>query len=243
MKICPNCKSELNDHSHFCLHCMTSLEEKEQIKPPVRKPRRWPLVLIGCLVLGALLLLIITLTRPAPQEEDTTGQTGTPKETSSTAPTDIADQVVTHAQTVDGVRYTFRPATREDHPSAISLYNYFVLIRVEGTPSDGIYRIPSFVNDDMNLLVTVVAEGAFDGTDAQAIDLGYNVRYVWGNAFGGYALTDLYLHDDVLIEETAFSGCTESLTIHCPSYLENTEGVLWSELAADYGFQWQDAIL
>jgi catabolite repression HPr-like protein len=91
--------------------------------------------------------------------------------------------------------------------------------------------------------VTVIADGAFTGTNAQRIDLGYNVRYVWGNAFGGYPLSDLYLHTDVMIEETAFSGCTQDFTIHCPDYLENTSGELWCNLATSYGFRWQQEIM
>lgn len=146
-------------------------------------------------------------------------------------------------QTVDGVCYTFRPATREDHPTAIFIDNHFVLTRVEGTPSDGIYRVPSFVGDDTSALVSVVADGAFAGVDAQAIDLGYNVRYVWGNAFGDNSLTDLYLHEDVAIDRETFSACTEKLTIRCPDYLENTKGDLWCDLATDYGFRWQPEII
>jgi len=118
-----------------------------------------------------------------------------------------------------------------------------VLIRVEGTPPDGVYRVPSFVNDNTNTLVTVIADGAFSGTDARVIDLGYNVCFVWGDAFGGYPLTDLHLHEDVFIDLMAFSGCTEHFIIHCPDYLENKEGSLWSDLAADYGFRWQDALI
>ena len=31
MKICPNCKAELDENARFCLRCMTSLEEKQEI--------------------------------------------------------------------------------------------------------------------------------------------------------------------------------------------------------------------
>lgn len=227
MKKCPNCRAELDDNARFCLSCMTSLDEKEQIPPPVQKARRWPLVLLSSLLLGAVLVLILFLLIPSPEE--------------TAAPTqpDIVEDTSTRTQTIDEVKFTFRPATKEDHPTAIVLDSHFVLIRVEGAPSDGIYRVPTFVGDDTTALVSVVADGAFAGTDARAIDLGHNVRYVWGNAFGGYPLSDLYLHEDVLIDQKAFSGCTESLIIHCPDYLENTKGDLWCDLAADYGFRWQ----
>lgn len=231
MKLCPNCKAALDDNARFCLCCMTSLDEKEQIPPPMPKVRRWPLVLLCILLFGALAFFIV---RPTP---------GTPKEPATPTQAGNEDTPPTTQCAVDGVTYFFRPVTREDHPTAIILDNYFVLTRVEGAPSDSIYRIPSFVGDDQSALVTVVADGAFAGTNAQVIDLGHNVRYVWGNAFGGYPLTDLYLHEDVLIDQTAFSGCTENLTIHGPDYLENTKGELWSDLAATYGFRWQPEII
>lgn len=257
MKICPNCKTELDDNARFCLSCMTALDEKEQIPPPVRHMRRWPLVLLCILLLSALLVVVIILCKPVSKDSappirsdaasDTAPHTDVPPASDTVGKTDAPSDSVTDpwtvTHTVDGVCYTFRPATAEDHPSGFPTDNYYVLTRVEGTSAEGIYQVPSFVGDDMNSLVTVIADGAFAGTNAQVIDLGYNVRYVWGDAFGGYPLTDLYLHDDVRIEQTAFSGCTEDLTIHCPDYLENTEGILWSDLAITLGFRWQSELI
>ena len=239
MKNCPKCNAELEDNAHFCLRCMTSLEEKEQIQPPMRPMRRWPLVLICLLALGALLIALFIWVLPSEDGQKEAPETTGATETPTTAPGDSA----TVSCTDGGVTYTFRPATREDHPTAIWLDNYFVLIRVEGTPVGGTYFVPSFVGNDTHALVVAIADGAFDGTQAKAIDLGYNVRYVWGNAFGGYPLTDLHLHSDVLIEKSAFSGCSENLTVHCPSFVENTEGLLWADLAAEYGFRWQETTL
>lgn len=233
MKLCPNCKAALDDNARFCLCCMTSLEEKEQIQPPVRKARRWPLVLLCLLLSAVLLVFVIVFSSHTPEESALTSQPD------NKPMPDIVEDPSTRTCVVDGVSYTFRPATKEDHPTAMTLDNHYVLIRVDGTPSDDIYRVPTFVGQDINALVSVIADGAFSGTNAKAIDLGHNVRYVWGDAFGGYALTDLYLHEDVLIEEAAFSGCTEELTVHCPEYLENTQGILWPDLCTDYGFRWQ----
>ena len=248
MKRCPNCKAELEDKARFCLSCMTSLDEKEQIPPPVKKFRRWDLVLLCFLCMGIALFVILGKGHvSAPVPEITTEATEAPETenakppvTESMAPETenaIPENAIT--QSIDGVTYTFRPATEDDHPSALRLENCYVLIRVEGDARDGVYQVPSFVGEDLTALVTVVADGAFNGTGAKVIDLGYNVRYVWGNGFGGNALTDLYLHEDVRIDRESFSGCSESLTIHCPEYLENTEGLLWADLAIQYGFQWQ----
>lgn len=256
MKLCPNCKTELDDNARFCLRCMTSLDDKEQIPSPARKAHRWPLVLLCLLGVVALVITIVIVNRDpstTPKETNATTTENSPsvnptedQEPTTENPTTEApapEETATVSHTADGVTYTYRAATKEDLPTAIGLDNYYILIQVEGSPSDGTYYIPSFVGDDMSALVIAVGDGAFAGTNAQAIDLGYTVRYVLGNAFGGYALTDLHLHDDVYIDEAAFSGCTESLTIHCPAYLDNTQGVLWPDLATDYGFQWQDAII
>ena len=254
MKLCPKCKAELEDSARFCLRCMTSFEDKEQIEPPKRSKRRWPLVLLICLIIcGAVIALIIAGGSDEPQgdETTTTAPTTTTTTTTSTTTTTISTTTTTvpdnsgetREYTVNGVTYTLRPATRDDHPSAISLDNYYTLISVEGVPDDGVYRVPSFADEDMSLNVVAVADGAFDGADATVIDLGYNVRYVWGDAFGGCALEELYLHGDTFIDRAAFSGCTSELTIHCPSYIENTQGDLWSELAVTYGYGWQDEII
>lgn len=241
MKICPKCKAEIEDHARFCLSCMTSLDEKAPIPQPAHKRRLWPFALIfAVLALGITMLWRFLPSAKLPQEPsaEAAGQTTpTAPHAQSQPDADLDPAVISH--TVDGVTYTFRPATREEHPSAVTLDNHFALIQVEGTPPDGIYRVPTFVGNDTTALVTVITDGAFTGSNAKAIDLGHNVRYVWGNAFGGHALTDLYLHEDVLIDQAAFSDCTEDLTIHCPEYLENTKGTLWSALSVKYGFRWQ----
>ena len=257
MKLCPKCKAELDDSARFCLRCMTPLDEKEQIQPPLRKKRRWSFVLVVCLVLCvASVAVIIAFNSDNEQNDDNPSRTDTTittanASTSTTTKSDTAEETTlapntpdvgtsTKTCTVDGVTYTFRRATRNEHPTAIILENNFTLIRIEGTSPDGVYKVPSFVSDDMNGIVAAVADGAFDGTDAHVIDLGYNVKYVWGDAFKGCKLTDLYLHEDVLIEESTLSDCSENLIIHCPVYIENTQGLLWSELAGDYGFEWQE---
>ena len=238
MKICPKCKAQLEDHARFCLQCMTSLEEKEEIQPPAPKQRRWPLALLFSLLAIALATFAFWPSSPVETPAVETRPATIPS--AVTTPTGNAS---TRTCTQDGVTYTFRSAAQEDCPDAIRLENYFVLIQVTGVPSNQTYQVPSFVGENTSALVVAVADGAFSDTQATAIDLGYNVRYVWGNAFGGNRLTALYLHEDVQIDPAAFSGCDDSLTIHCPAFLENMEGILWSELAGMLGFQWKESAL
>lgn len=232
MKLCPKCKAELDDNARFCLRCMTSLEEKEQIQPPMRSIRRWPLVLLCFLLLGAVLLILLPGkdSAAAPVQE-----TQSVTEASSAAVGQIA-------QTEGDVTFFFRPATKEDYPIAIILNNYYILVGVEGTPTDGTYRIPSFVGNDTSALVTAVASGVFADTNARCIDLGFNVRYVHDGAFCP-TMTDLYFHGDVFIDPAALADFADTLTIHCPEYVENTKGDLWTDLAVQYRLQWQEELI
>ena len=78
MKLCPKCKAELDDSARFCLRCMTSLDKKEQIQPPLRKKRQWPFVLVVCLVLCvASVAVIIAINSDNEQNDDNPSRTDT----------------------------------------------------------------------------------------------------------------------------------------------------------------------
>ena len=89
MKLCPNCKAELDDQARFCVCCMTSLEEKEQILPPVPRVRRWPLVLLCLLLFGAVLFLAFSgnESNAPPAETDPIESTATEESTEPTEAT------------------------------------------------------------------------------------------------------------------------------------------------------------
>ena len=91
MKLCPNCKAELDDQARFCVCCMTSLEEKEQISPPAPRVRQWPLVLLCLLLFGAVLFLAFSGNEPdtPPAETVPTESTATEE---STEPTEAATE-------------------------------------------------------------------------------------------------------------------------------------------------------
>lgn len=50
MKKCPFCKAEIEENARFCLYCMTSLEEKQEIAIPKEKNKRRLVVLAAVLV-------------------------------------------------------------------------------------------------------------------------------------------------------------------------------------------------
>ncbi|MBQ7090145.1 MAG: hypothetical protein IJN82_03425 [Clostridia bacterium] len=49
---CPHCKAKIEENAHFCIFCMTSLDEKEAIAPFKRQIKRWwPMAVSALLVL------------------------------------------------------------------------------------------------------------------------------------------------------------------------------------------------
>ena len=115
MKICPNCKAELDENARFCLRCMTSLDEKEQIPPPVLRVRRWPLVLLCLLGVVTLVITIVILnmdpsTKP-PKETNAATTENSPLINPTESQKPVPEDVPTVSHTVDGVAYTYRAAT------------------------------------------------------------------------------------------------------------------------------------
>lgn len=51
MKICPHCKAQIEDNARFCLYCMTSLDEKQEIIVTEKSKKRWPIILAAFLAL------------------------------------------------------------------------------------------------------------------------------------------------------------------------------------------------
>ena len=62
MKSCPFCQAEIENTARFCLHCMTSLEEKEVWQAPRRMNTRWQ-GFLGALVSLALLVGTVWLSQ------------------------------------------------------------------------------------------------------------------------------------------------------------------------------------
>ena len=58
MKKCPFCGADIEDSARFCLYCMQSLTEKEQVLPHKKKRPQW-LLIIAAIVAASLLLTIL----------------------------------------------------------------------------------------------------------------------------------------------------------------------------------------
>lgn len=60
MKTCPFCKAEIAENARFCLHCMTTLEEKEKIQIPTNN-KRWIFHLSTALVFISILTIVLVI--------------------------------------------------------------------------------------------------------------------------------------------------------------------------------------
>ena len=69
MKKCPFCKAEIEENARFCLYCMTSLEDKQEIAIPKRKNKRWLVVLAAVLVFVLVVFSIcLALRKDSPKD-------------------------------------------------------------------------------------------------------------------------------------------------------------------------------
>lgn len=73
MKKCPFCKAEIEENARFCLYCMTSLEEKQEIAIPKQKNKRWLVVLAAVLVFVIIILSIFFAFRKESRNTGTDG--------------------------------------------------------------------------------------------------------------------------------------------------------------------------
>ena len=58
MKKCPFCKADIEENARFCLYCMTPLEEKQVVKSPIDKNKRWRIVVSAVLMFVAVITCI-----------------------------------------------------------------------------------------------------------------------------------------------------------------------------------------
>ena len=82
--VCPVCGAAVQENARFCLHCMTSFDEKNEIPAAGRKKQSallWVVLAVGVLFLLAALFLILLRNREAPVPQDGAAQTQATGET------------------------------------------------------------------------------------------------------------------------------------------------------------------
>ena len=103
MKKCPFCGADIEDSARFCLYCMASLTEKEQIL--VHKKKKPQGLLILAAIVGAAIILLLLLSRQ--NTPDAENQTQNTTQTLST----------TEAGTTPTTQATTEPTVEETEPT------------------------------------------------------------------------------------------------------------------------------
>ena len=138
MKKCPFCGADIEENSQFCLYCLNSLTEKEQILIH-KKKKPQGLVLLGAFAAAAMILLVLLLARKAmpdpvnPSERETisttlpstsTQATTEPTEEPTTEPTEEVTEPTeeetepTQAATQPTTKPSSKPSTPPTQPTA-----------------------------------------------------------------------------------------------------------------------------
>ena len=102
MKQCPHCGAQLQQQAKFCLYCMRSLEEKQNITPKF-PCKRWLWWILGSVMLGlAALILLLALGR-----EETASETAPSALTEATQTTAAENtlQICSFEAFTDGAMY------------------------------------------------------------------------------------------------------------------------------------------
>ena len=130
MKKCPFCGADIEDSARFCLYCMTSLTEKEQILVHKKKKPQGLLFLVAILGAAIILLLLLLSRQNVPiagsQTQDTTQTLSTtevatvPTTQGTTAPTTPANTDPTEEQTEptqEATQPTTKPSGNPSRPT------------------------------------------------------------------------------------------------------------------------------
>lgn len=218
MKSCPHCKAKLENEARFCLYCMTSLETKQTIIAPDRKPRKAPVRIAVVAAFIALLTAVLAIWRPWVS----TTQVSSPNISTSTTAENTTSQ---ESMSAEAPVYRYRTAElgRDYYASAdINIPDDAIVVTGVLTPSaDGIYTIPDSI--DGHRVITVAGLAFSDEAirdTVKTVIFSASVRTVEDHAFAACSrLSDVYFCGDTIYASTyAFPDPSElegTLTIHC----------------------------
>ena len=106
MKKCPFCGADIEDSARFCLHCMQSLTEKEQIPLHKKKKPQW-IIIIAAIVTVFLTLVIVLLTKQIASKNGMSSDdphlnsTQSSNQTDPSSATSVTDSLHIHSYSVE----------------------------------------------------------------------------------------------------------------------------------------------
>ena len=127
MKKCPFCGANIEDSAQFCLYCMQSLTEKEQIHPYKKKKPQWIIIIVAIIAVFLILVAIwfgrhIRLTNEMPSDNSNLNSTSPLNQTSPADTTPITDPSHVHSYSIENTnsKYQKEPATC----TTVAIYYY-----------------------------------------------------------------------------------------------------------------------
>lgn len=156
--------------------------------------------------------------------EPSTPNTETPEPSTPSAPP-VTQQVVYSYRLVD--------AGEEYNAGYVNAGNDIIITGVITPSSNGEYNIPDYIDGKR---VLVIASNAFTGSGAKKVVIPATVKTIWGNAFAGCPLTDVYFCGNAIYAAgNAFAGISGNLTMHCSATCSDRNFRYYKNTAPNYG--------
>ncbi len=248
MKICPSCKSKIDDDARFCLYCMTSLDNKETIEDTTRRSVR-PLIWLSVIAVICIIVAVLTVFHQSTKEPSSpsvdpiTTVTSASTVGTTVSSHDAATSTSTHSTTVtpatttavidnehsSSVKYLYRPLESGDEFIAIGIerpQNGITIVDVEIPAEDGVYDIPAYID---GCPVLAIEEYAFCrpaiAPTVKTVYFPETMTTVNEFAFASCTnLSDVYYRNNIYIQGYAYPSKehrTGALTIHCAEDCHN----------------------
>lgn len=100
MKKCPFCGADIEDSARFCLYCMQSLTEKEQILLHEKKKPQWSMIIVAVVALVILVMLLLPkMLNPSTENPELSSVPSESTGNSTPTQTDPSTQPVTEPAT------------------------------------------------------------------------------------------------------------------------------------------------
>ena len=234
MKNCPHCNAQIGDTASFCVHCMTSLEEKNSIGAIKNKNKGWLILIAAILVLvliflSSVVFLLSSLINDFKKEAATSSsQTSSyhQKNYSSNKTEESSINILKHTQ--NGNEHYVWSDSYSSYVGSNPTYTFTVengqaTITNASSNIRGDVVLPEML---CGYRVVSIADNAFENVKSIiSITIPACVAHIGEHAFYGCdALTTVKIKANVsTIEYSCFEECTSLQSVYIPVSVKNVE--------------------
>lgn len=248
MKKCPVCNAEIEDKARFCLYCMTSFDEKTEIREETKK-RVSPLfyTFAAAILIAFIAALFLLLKNFGGNENSESPQKPIISADSHNHEDSSENQESRKSETITFTEYIWRDAKQsDDFYTAANTENCVVITGVKTAAKSGEYIIPDTLGGKK---VIAIMGGAFSGDGikktVKKVTVSANVKSIWNYAFGGCNnLTDIYFKGtSIYTDAFAFDIDGEragTLMIHCSADCNDRNFRYYKNTAPNYDAVWKE---